>query len=98
MEIVLSSFQYPPSPPFQCWKMTEQLRIQTAQFYTTLNHGGGERTKREVKSANFPTLLTMIVDKRGGIMIPRKSVVNSIECLKNDLDLVDIWRVKNQKS
>ena len=54
-------FSISPIPPFQCWKMTEQLRTQTAQFYTTLNQGGGERTKREVKSANFPTLLTMIV-------------------------------------
>ena len=27
-------------------------------------------------------------------MIPRKSVLNSIECLQSELDLVDIWRVK----
>ena len=36
--------------------------------------------------------------KRGGIMIPRKSVVNSIECLQSELDLVDIWRVKNPQT
>ena len=41
--------------------MTEQLSTQIVQFCTTLNQGGGERTKREVKSATFPILLTMIV-------------------------------------
>lgn len=28
-------------------------------------------------------------------MIPRKSVVASIGCVQNELDLVDVWRVKN---
>ena len=28
-------------------------------------------------------------------MIPRKAVIESIECLQEELDLVDIWRVKN---
>ena len=31
-------------------------------------------------------------------MIPCKSVVNSIECLQSELDLVDIWRVKNPQT
>ena len=35
------------------------------------------------------------LDKRGGIMIPRKAVIESIECLRDELDLIDIWRVKN---
>ena len=37
-------------------------------------------------------------DKRGGIMMPRKSAVNSIECLQSEVDLVDIWRVKNPQT
>ena len=45
---------------------------------------------------NFP--LNPILDKRGGIMIPRKSVVDNIESLQNELDLVDIWRVKNPQT
>ena len=36
-----------------------------------------------------------ILDKKGGLLIPRKSVVTTIENLQEELDLVDIWRVKN---
>ena len=36
--------------------------------------------------------------KRGGIMMPRKSAENSIECLQSEVDLVDIWRVKNPQT
>ena len=28
-------------------------------------------------------------------MVPRKMVIDNIECLQNELDLVDIWRIKN---
>ena len=31
-------------------------------------------------------------------MIPRKKIVNSIGLMQNELDLVDIWRVKNPNS
>ena len=47
-----------------------------------------------ILGGDFNCPLNPNLDKRGGIMIPRKSVVNSIECLQNELDLVDIWRVK----
>ena len=33
--------------------------------------------------------------KKGGVMIPRKAVIDSIECLQNELDLIDIWRIKH---
>ena len=36
-----------------------------------------------------------MLNKKGGILLPRKSVVGTINCLCADLDLVDIWRVKN---
>ena len=36
----------------------------------------------------------MALDKKGGILIPRKSVVESINCIQDELDLVDIWRIK----
>ena len=41
----------------------------------------------------FNTLLDH--DKKGGIMIPRKSVVASIGCIQSELDFVGIWRVKS---
>ena len=36
-----------------------------------------------------------VYDKKGGNLNQRKSVVKCIDCLQNELDLVDIWRIKN---
>ena len=38
------------------------------------------------------------LDKKGGIMVPRKMVIDNIECLQNEVDLVDVWRIKNPRS
>ena len=35
------------------------------------------------------------LDKKGGILTPRKAVISCIGCLQNELDLIDIWRIKN---
>ena len=48
-----------------------------------------------ILGGDFNCPLNPSLDKRGGIMIPRKAVIESIECLQEELDLVDIWRVKN---
>ena len=32
------------------------------------------------------------------ILVPRKIVIDNIECLQNELDLVDVWRIKNPQS
>ena len=34
------------------------------------------------------------LDKKGGVMVPRKMGIDNIECLQNDLDFVDVWRKK----
>jgi len=39
-----------------------------------------------------------MLDKKGGVMIPRKMVIDNIECLQNELDLVDVWRIKNPET
>ena len=39
--------------------------------------------------------LNPIIDKRGGNLIPRQAVINTIKLLQSELDLHDIWRVKN---
>ena len=39
--------------------------------------------------------LNPIIDKRGGNLIPRQAVIITIELLQSELDLHDIWRVKN---
>ena len=38
------------------------------------------------------------LDKKGGVMVLRKMVIDNIECLQNELDLVDVWRIKNPQS
>ena len=38
------------------------------------------------------------LDKKGGVIVPRKMVIDNIECLQNELDLVDVWRIKNPQS
>ena len=43
----------------------------------------------------FNCPINPILDKKGGSLLPRKSVVASISCFQEDLDLVDIWRIKN---
>ena len=40
-------------------------------------------------------ILCSLLDKKGGILIPMKSVVGTIESLQDELDFVDIWRIKN---
>ena len=44
---------------------------------------------------DFNCPLNLLLVKEGCILLPRKSVVATIDCLCDDLDLVDIWRVKN---
>ena len=39
--------------------------------------------------------LDITLDKKGGLQIPRKYVMNSIEELQNEFSLPDIWRLKN---
>ena len=39
--------------------------------------------------------LNPIIDKRSGKLIPRQAVINAIELLQSEIDLHDIWRVKN---
>ena len=44
---------------------------------------------------DFNCPLNPACDKKGGNLNQRKSVVERIDCLQNELDLVDIWRIKN---
>ena len=47
---------------------------------------------------DFNCPLNPMLDKRGGVMVPRKMVIDNIECLKTELDLVDVWRIKNPQT
>ena len=46
---------------------------------------------------DFNCPLNPAVDKRGGNLIPRRSVINAIEQIQSELDLHDIWPIKNPK-
>ena len=35
------------------------------------------------------------LDKKGGILTPRKAAISSIDCLQNELDVIDVRRIKN---
>ena len=48
-----------------------------------------------IMGGDFNCPLNPIMDKRGGNLIPRQSVINTIESLQSELDLHGIWRVKN---
>ena len=48
-----------------------------------------------IMGGDFNCPLNPIIDKRGGNLIRRRSVINTIESLQSELDLHDIWRVKN---
>ena len=44
---------------------------------------------------DFNCPLNPSIDKKGGILIPRQHVINSIENIQNEFSLHDIWRIKN---
>ena len=62
---------------------------------TTLQKEDLDEEENIILGGDFNCPLIPVLDKRGGILLPRKSVVGTIDCLCADLDLVDIWRVKN---
>ena len=48
-----------------------------------------------VVGGDFNCPLNPTLDKKGGILIPREYVINSIENVQNEFSLHDIWRIKN---
>ena len=61
----------------------------------TLRKNNFEKEDKIIIGGDFNCPPNPILDKKGGLLIPRKSVATIIENLKEELDLVDIWRVKN---
>ena len=44
---------------------------------------------------DFNCPLNQSIDKKGGLLNPRKAVMSTVGNLQEELDLVDIWRIKN---
>lgn len=51
--------------------------------------------EKVIMGGDFNCPLNPAYDKKGGNLNQRKSVVECIDCLQNELDLVDIWRIKD---
>ena len=61
----------------------------------TLQNENLNEEENIIVGGDFNCPLNTLFDKKGGIMIPRRSVVASIGCIQSELDLVDTWRLKN---
>ena len=48
-----------------------------------------------IVGGDFNCPINPVIDKKGGSLTLRKSVVDSIEYFQDNFDLIDIWRVKN---
>ena len=61
----------------------------------TLRENEFDEEENIIIGGDFNCPLNPLLDKKGGLLIPRKSVVTTIDSLQEELDLVDIWRMKN---
>ena len=62
---------------------------------TTLQKENLDEEENIILGGDLNCPLNPMLDKKGGILLPRKSVVAKIDCLCADLDLVDIWSKKS---
>ena len=73
--------------------------IDTVEFLNNLrmilHNENLDEADNIILGGDFNCPINPVLDKKGGILLPRKSLVATIDCLCDDLDLVDIWRVKN---
>ena len=66
-----------------------------ADLLAKLKNENLDEEENIIVGGDFNCPLNTILDKKGGILTPRKSVVSIINSIQGDLDLIDIWRVKN---
>ena len=57
----------------------------------TLRKNNFDEEENIIIGGDFNCPPNPILDKKGGLLIPRKSVVTKIENLREELDLVDIY-------
>lgn len=60
----------------------------------TLRKENLDEEENVILGGDFNCPLNPFPDKKGDILTPRKSVVKTIESLQDELDFVDIWRIK----
>ena len=64
-------------------------------LFMTLEKNNFDEEENIIIGGDFNCAPNPILDKKGGLLIPRKSVVTTIKNLQEELELVNIWRVKN---
>ena len=62
---------------------------------TTLRELKLESDDNVIIGGDFNCPLDLTKDKKGGILIPRQHLINSIENIQSEFSLHDIWRIKN---
>ena len=62
---------------------------------TTLRGIDLDSDSNVIVGGDFNCPLDPTIDKKGGVLIPRQHVINSIENIQNEFSLHDIWRIKN---
>jgi len=82
---------YAPNKDKDSVKFLEALR-------TTLRTENLDAEENIIVGGDFTCPINPILDRKVGSLLSRKSVVASISCFQEDLDLVDIWRIKNPVS
>ena len=61
----------------------------------TLQKKNTDEEENIIIGGDFNCPLNPVLDKTGGLLNPRKSIVATVHSLQEELALVDIWRVKN---
>ena len=71
---------------------------EIAKFFkdltTVLKKENLDTEENIIVGGDFNCPINPIIDKKGGLLTPRKLVVASIECFQDNFNLIDIWRVK----
>ena len=75
-------------------KDTEAVRFYQ-NLSATLREMDPDSDDNIIIGGDFNCPLNPTLDKKGGILIPRQHVINSIENIQNEFSLHDIWRIKN---
>ena len=63
-------------------------------FLPTLQKNNLDEEDNIIMGGDFNCPLNPTIGKKGGLLNPRKAVISTISNLQEELDLVDIWRVK----
>ena len=67
-----------------------------ADLLARLKNENLDKEENIIVGGDFNCPLNTILDKKGGVLTPRKSAVLIINSVQGGFDLIDIWRVKKK--